>query len=122
MHTPFKLFLFTDQIATNPHALTLALMYQHMSAIGYVIKSKIQTSSDKSFYIRWKTLAKEIYSDLVNVDKRVIKDIEKYDYYLTNTKSIFYDYKPSDDLTNFLVSKAKEFFNKVVSNEVGIGK
>lgn len=112
MSDTFKLFLFTDRIFNSPTALKTAYLYQYMSAIGYVIENIQPTPSDELFYTRWSSLSKDIYDDLVNVDKGIITKFDNYNKYKTLIHSILMDYSPSHELTEFIVYKLKQFFNE----------
>lgn len=112
MSDTFKLFLFTERIFTNSTALEIAYLYQFMSAIGYVIENIQPTPSDELFYTRWVSLSKYVYRDLVNVDKGIVTKFDNYNKYKTLIRSILMDYSPSNELTEFIVYKLKQFFNE----------
>ena len=105
----FKVFLFTDIMFNNKDVLPLALLYQYLSALGYVIENIDKTPSDELMYTRLCSLLPQIYKDLVRIDKSEITVINNKESYISQIRSILFDYEPSDELTIALVRKTLNF-------------
>lgn len=105
----FKVFLFTDIMFNNKDALPLAFLYQYLSALGYVIESIDKTPSDELMYTRLCYLLPLMYKDLVRIDKSEITVIKNKESYISQIRSILFDYEPSNELTIVLVRETLNF-------------
>ena len=105
------MFLFTNRIFENPSAYNLASIYQFMSAIGYVIEDIDQTPSDELFYVRWKSLSKQVFNYLVSIDQGQTNQFDKECSFKLMIREMMSEYETSNELIEFLIERLKPLFN-----------